>query len=122
MAQDSQMVTLLYDDRWHNKVYNGGWVDGGGAGMAVVGPAAGKKLGRVGSANPQDVRAAAKRAAEAQKAWAAPNPTQRATILRSAGQLFEDHAAELQAWIMQETGAISAKADLELHVAAQECY
>src|SRR5699024_9155741 len=26
------------------------------------------------------------------------------------------------AWIMQETGAISAKADLELHVAAQECY
>ena len=23
---------------------------------------------------------------------------------------------------MQETGAISAKADLELHVAAQECY
>lgn len=122
MAQNSQMVTLLDDDRWHNKVYSGGWVDGGGADIAVVEPATGKKLGSVGSANPQDVRAAAKRAAEAQKAWAATKPTQRATILRSAGQLFEDHAVELQAWIMQETGAISAKADLELHVAAQECY
>src|SRR5699024_12562987 len=100
MAQNSQMATLLDDDRWHNKLYSGGWVDGGGADIAVVGPATVKALGSVGSADPQDVRAAATRAAEAQKAWAATKPTQRAAILRSAGQLFEDHEIEQQAWIM----------------------
>src|SRR5699024_5339886 len=94
MAQNSQMVTLLDDDSWHNKVYSGGWVDGGGADIAVVEPATGKKLGSVGSAIPQDVRAAAKRAAEAQQAWAATKPTQRAAILRSAGQLFEHRSEE----------------------------
>ena len=122
MAHTTQLDTLLDDDRWHNKVYSGRWVDGGGDNIAIVEPATGKELGRVGSATSKDVAAAAKRAADAQKAWAATKPTQRAAILRRAGQFFEDHAAELQAWIMQETGAISAKADLELHVAAQECY
>src|SRR5699024_11145980 len=122
MPQTSQLTTLLDDDRWHNKVYSGGWVDGHGDTIAVIEPATGKELGRVGSANPQDVGAAAKRAADAQKAWAATKPTQRAAILRRAGQLFEDHAAELQAWIMQEIVAIAAKVDLDLLVTAQERY
>ncbi|GAA2046685.1 benzaldehyde dehydrogenase [Yaniella flava] len=122
MAQTQEGSTLLGDPRWHNKILSDGWVPGTGESLNITEPATGKQLGSIGSASPQDVNAAATRAAEVQKEWAAVKPTERAAILRRAGQLFEEHAAELQPWIMQETGAIPPKADLELHVAAQECY
>src|SRR5699024_11245183 len=75
-----------------------------------------------GGATPDDVKAAAKNAAKAQKTWTAMKSTQRSCILRKAGFLFEEYAEELQSWVMRETGAIPPKAGLELHVAAQECY
>lgn len=122
MTQTQEHTTLLGDSRWHNKILSGGWVSGTGDDLSITEPATGKALGTIGSASPQDVNAAATRAAGAQKTWAAVKPTQRAAILRKAGQLFEDYAEELQSWIMKETGAVPGKADLELHVAAQECY
>ncbi len=54
--------------------------------------------------------------------WAARRPTERAAVLRRAGLLFEEHAAEIQDWIVRESGAIPPKAQLETHVAAQECF
>jgi acyl-CoA reductase-like NAD-dependent aldehyde dehydrogenase len=39
-----------------------------------------------------------------------------------AGELWEQHASELEDWLIRETGAIRAKASLELHIAANECY
>ena len=122
MTQTQEHTTLLDDPRWHNNILSGGWVSGTGQDISIIEPATGHELGTIGSASPGDVKAAAKRAAEAQKSWAKMVPTQRAAILRKAGLLFEQHAEEFQTWIMKETGAIPAKADLELHVAAQECY
>jgi benzaldehyde dehydrogenase (NAD) len=69
-----------------------------------------------------DVAVAAQTAVDAQVAWAALPFTARTAILRKAGQLFNDHAAELAEWIVRESGGIQAKADLELHVAAEECF
>lgn len=122
MTQTQDTTTLLDDPRWHGQIYSGGWTDGSGETLSIFEPATGTELGTIGSASPEDVASAATRAAAAQKDWAAMKPTQRAAILRKAGQLFEDHADELRSWVMKETGAIPAKADLELHVAAQECY
>ena len=122
MTQTQEHTTLLGDPRWHSNILSGGWVPGSGAALDIIEPATGKQLGTIGSASPDDVHTAAKRAAAAQKQWASMVPTQRAAILRKAGLLFEEYAEELQSWIMQETGAIPPKADLELHVAAQECY
>jgi len=122
MTQAQDTTTLLDDPRWHGQIYSGGWTAGSGETLSIIEPATGKELGSIGSASPEDVASAATRAAAAQKDWAAMKPTQRAAILRKAGQLFEDHAEELQSWVMKETGAIPPKADLELHVAAQECY
>jgi len=68
------------------------------------------------------VQRAAERAAEAQKAWAATPFDQRARVLRRAGQLWEEYAAEVMEWIIRESGSTGPKAGFELHVAANECY
>ncbi|MDE3065715.1 MAG: aldehyde dehydrogenase family protein, partial [Acidobacteriota bacterium] len=94
-----------------------------GAGDApVIEPATGETLARTGRASVEDVAAAAEVAAGAQAAWAALPFTARAAVLRKAGQLFVDHAAERAEWVVRESGGIAPKADLELHVAAEECF
>jgi benzaldehyde dehydrogenase (NAD) len=88
----------------------------------VIEPATGAILGSVGVADVGDVRAAAASAALAQRDWARRRPEERAAVLRRAGLLFEQHAAELEDWIVRETGAIPPKAQLETHIAAAECF
>lgn len=88
----------------------------------IVEPATGANLGSYLLASVEDVHAAATRAAEVQREWALTPPETRAAILRKAGELFEEHAAEIQVWIVRETGAIAPKAGLETHIAAQECF
>lgn len=122
MKRTQQQQSLLADPRWHNRILSRGWVSGSGEDIDIIEPATGGLLGAIGSATADDVKAAAKYAARAQRTWAAMKPTQRAGILRKAGLLFEEHADELRSWVMRETGAIPPKAGLELHVAAQECY
>ena len=39
-----------------------------------------------------------------------------------AGSLWEEHAGEVQSWIIRESGSIPAKAGLETVIAAQECF
>jgi Aldehyde dehydrogenase family len=64
------MAHLLDDDRWHGRIYSGGWTDGAGEEITSVEPATGEQLGRVGSATAADVHKA-ERAAQAQVEWAA---------------------------------------------------
>ena len=116
-------MTLLGDTAvWDGKIHLNGWIQGSGATRNVVEPATGNVLGRTGSASPQDVAEAARTAAGAQAHWAAKKPEERAAVLRRAGQLFEEHAEEIQQWIIRESGGIGPKAGLETHVAANECY
>jgi benzaldehyde dehydrogenase (NAD) len=68
------------------------------------------------------VAAAGKKAAEAQKAWAAISDEQRAAVLRKAGDLWARHADEVTTWIIRETGSIPPKANFEIHMATTECY
>ncbi|NUU33341.1 aldehyde dehydrogenase family protein, partial [Arthrobacter sp. C9C5] len=113
---------LLDPARWDGKINIAGWTDGSGGSQDVVEPATGTVLGRFGVATPADVRRAATVAAEAQLEWAAKRPEERAAVLRRAGQLWEEHAEEIQGWIVRESGGIPAKAALETHIAANECY
>ncbi len=62
------------------------------------------------------------RAAVAQKLWAAQKPSERAAVMRRAGALFEQHADEIMGWLARESGSIAPKVELELHIAAAECY
>ncbi|MFF5447913.1 aldehyde dehydrogenase family protein [Streptomyces sp. NPDC012888] len=101
------------------------WQDGPTltAGTApVVEPATGRTLATVTLAGPADVAEAAVRAEAAQREWAGAAYTERAAVLRRAGDLFAVHAAELRDWLVRESGAVPGKAEFELRVAAQECY
>jgi len=109
-------MTLLDTADWIASGY------GGGGTSPVVEPATGAELGVVGVASPADVARAASAAAAAQRDWASRPPEERAEVLRRAGLLFQEHATEIEGWIIRETGSIPGKAQLETHIAANECF
>lgn len=115
-------MAILEDERWSGKLFDGDWTDGAGEPIEVRNPATDEVIARVGSAAPADVYEAATAASSAQVAWAGMKPTERAAVLRRAGQLFEENSAEIVDWVVRETGAIQPKAGMEAHVAAQECF
>ncbi|MCQ1985902.1 MULTISPECIES: benzaldehyde dehydrogenase [unclassified Arthrobacter] len=115
-------MSILATSAWHGKIHTDSWTAGSGGVIDVVEPSTGLVLGAVGAADRADALAAATRAAAAQQAWAQTKPEERAAVLRRAGMLFEDHAKEIQGWIIRETGGIEAKAALETHIAANECF
>lgn len=115
-------MTFVDAKTWTGQVFTGGWAVSRAGDAAVVEPATGAELGRVGVAGAEDVAAAAVRAVRAQREWAAASFEERAAVLRRAGQLFEEHAGEIQDWLVREAGSIRPKAGTETHVAAQECY
>jgi benzaldehyde dehydrogenase (NAD) len=114
--------TLMDSQVWTGKIFNGDWITPVGGTYPSIEPATGTILGSVGRANLDDVRLAADRAVDIQKVWARTPFDTRARILRRAAELFEQHASEIQDWIIRETGSIPGKAGFELHVAASECY
>src|SRR5258707_15744584 len=97
-------TTLMDAPVWTGKIFNGGWISPTGGEYVVREPATGTELGVIGKASLADVRQAADRAVEAQKAWASTPADERARVLRRAGQLWEEHAAEIQTWLIRESG------------------
>ncbi|MEX0426311.1 benzaldehyde dehydrogenase [Nocardioides sp. DS6] len=114
-------MTLLDSTVWSKRFLSDGWQESATE-YAVTEPATGEQLGLVGLATPDDVARAATRAQEAQRAWAATSPQQRAAVLRRAGELFERHAAEIEEWLVREAGSVRAKAAFEAGLAVGECY
>ncbi len=113
---------LVDSGDWQGKIFSAGWRPGSGGEHPVTEPATGDELGRIGYATPADVRKAARRAAEAQRSWAAASYSERAAVLRRAGDLWNAHAEEIKTWLTRETGAIPPMGDLQVHVSAEECY
>ena len=115
-------MTWLDSTRWAGRIYLGSWVAGSAGDQAVVAPATGDELGRVGLASPADVVTAAEQSVVAQREWAARPYTERAAVFRRAGDLLTEHAGEIEDWIVRESGSVPGKAQLEVHLTAQECY
>ena len=122
VEREGRDMGLLDSGAWQGKIYSDGWREGSGGEHAVIEPATGAKLGRIGYATPSDVRRAARRAKEAQRGWAAQSYTERAAVLRRAGDLWNAHADEIKTWLTRETGAIPPMGDLQVHLSAEECY
>jgi benzaldehyde dehydrogenase (NAD) len=112
----------LLGTSWQGTVFSDGWIKPDGGDAAVIAPATGEEIGRIGVAAPSDVARAAESAAAAQEKWAATPYTERAKVLRRAGHLWDVHAAEVGDWLVREAGSIPAKAGVETSTAAQECY
>ena len=115
-------MNLLEPKTWTGRIFLDGWRAGGGGERAVVEPATGGELGRVGMAAPADVRRAAERAAEAQRAWATASFETRADVLRRAGDLWHRHAEEIHGWIIRESGCIPPFGPRQTHFASTACY
>ncbi len=88
-------MALLDTNNWHSKIFIGEWVKSGAGDAPVMEPATGEVLGKFGRASVEDVGTASKRASEAQREWAALPYSQRAAVLRKAGDLFNEHAEEI---------------------------
>jgi benzaldehyde dehydrogenase (NAD) len=115
-------VSLLESSVWQGKAFSSGWRDAGGGTAPVVEPATGNQLGTVGIAAPADVAIASAAGAAAQQAWAATPYTQRAAVLRKAGEIWLAHAAEIEDWNIRESGKIPPAAQFETHVATEEVF
>lgn len=114
-------MKLLDPQIWNKRIFTDGW-HGSSQEYAVVEPATGEQLGMIGQATPADVAHAATRAAEAQREWAACPPSERAAVLRRAGDLFARHSAEIEDWLVREGGSVRAKASFEVGLAVGESY
>jgi benzaldehyde dehydrogenase (NAD) len=115
-------MTLLDESTWRGKVFDGSWTVGTGGDAPVIEPATSDEIGRVGIAVPADVAKAAAAAAAAQPDWAARPHTQRSAILRRAADLWLANAAEIESWVIRETGKIPPAAQFETHVVTEEIY
>jgi benzaldehyde dehydrogenase (NAD) len=115
-------MVLLDTRTWTGQIFLGDWQSGTGGERPVVEPATGNHLGRVGVATPADVRTAAARAAEAQRSWAGAPFESRAHILRRAGDLWAQHAEEIQGWIVREAGSIPPFGKRQTHFAELACH
>lgn len=113
---------MLLDDRWTAKINVSGWRPGSAGTQPVTEPATGKTIGSIGVADSADVYRASDAAARAQREWAATAPAERAAVLRRAGDLWAEHRAEIEAWIIREAGSVPAKAAVETNMAAGICY
>ena len=113
---------LLDGAQWCGRIFDGAWKGSATGDVAVIAPATGEELGRVGMAGLEDVTASAAQAAVAQREWAATPFQERAAGLRRAGEALQRHTDELRDWLVRETGGIPGKAYFELNMAAQECY
>ena len=115
-------MAWLDDAPWTGRIFDGDWVTGSAGDRTVRAPATGAELGRIGIAGPADVAKATEQAVVAQREWAARPFTERAAVFRRAGDLLVEHAAEIQDWIVRESGSVRGKAEIEVHLTAQECY
>jgi benzaldehyde dehydrogenase (NAD) len=119
---EGELMALLDEAKWRSNIFLGGWTKADGGDAPVMEPATGEELGRAGRAGVSDVAKASGVASSAQREWAALPYNQRAAVLRRAGDLFNENAEEVSTWIVRESGGIGPKADLEVHIAAEECF
>jgi len=89
----------------------GGWEEASGAAeFAVTDPATGEPLLSIADASPEDGMRALDAAVDAQEAWAATSPRERADILRRAYDLIQERADEFALLMTLEMGKPLAEA------------
>jgi benzaldehyde dehydrogenase (NAD) len=96
------------------------WRPGSGEPREIREPASGRHLLTIAQSTVDDVAEAARRARDAQPAWAATSYDERARILRRAAEIYEAHRAELGTWTQRETGAVHGKMHHEQNFAVGE--
>lgn len=111
---------FLSPERWSQHLFCGGWQPAPER-LDIVEPATGKRLATTGQARPEDVAQAAALAQQAQPAWAAQAPRERAAVFHRAAALLQQHFDELALWVTRETGGALLKGQHEVREAIAFC-
>lgn len=114
-------MSLLDGATWSGRIFTGQWTSGAGATYQAIEPASDLTLGEVGQASAEQARWAARRAAQAQREWAATPAFERAAVLTRAAALFREHTDEIVEWITRESGSTEGKSYSEAQAAVAEC-
>lgn len=85
----------------------------------AINPATGKIEAKIAKGNAEDVDAAVKNAAQAQREWADMNPHARGKILRKVAEAIETNAALLSGLETRDMGMPSQAAPMTIHGAAE---
>ena len=109
--------SLLDPQQWTGRIYGDGWIDAPAA-LETFEPATGELLGTAGAADVDVVARASASAARAQVEWAQVVATERTAVVRRAAELLERHRAELERWLIRESGSIPGKAAQEITASA----
>lgn len=92
----------------------GAWREGSAESTLLVSdPYSGQTLLQIKQADRQDLDEAYQAAEQAQAAWAATGPAQRAAIFQRAVQIFDERREEIIDWIIRESGSTRIKAQIE---------
>lgn len=118
----SEKPGLLDNRLWAGKAFDGAWSTALSTARDAVEPATGQVLSRVGIASAADMQAAIGRAQQAQAAWAATGPRERAAVFHRAASIFEQHFDELAMAVARETGGIVPKGQHEVREAITLCH
>jgi benzaldehyde dehydrogenase (NAD) len=106
-------TNLLGDHTATGQIFSNGWVEAPLT-VDVIEPATGEVIGVGGVADAVFVAKACAGAARAQPAWAATPPAERAAVMERAAELLAQHQAELEGWIIRESGSAQPKAEIEI--------
>jgi benzaldehyde dehydrogenase (NAD) len=106
---------LMRPDRWAGKMYVGSWI-GTGAILDVTDKATGETIGTVADASAGDIADACTHAHAVAASWAAVAPSERAGIIRRAGELMIKYRDEAVYWLVREAGSTRYKANFEIDV------
>ncbi|MXP23429.1 aldehyde dehydrogenase family protein [Gordonia sp. HNM0687] len=113
--------TLAPESIWDRKIYSGTWVaPAEGGELHVIEKASGETLGVIGQASAADVSRATRMAKDAQREWARVPGPERGDVLRKFAALLPDHADEIAALTVRETGSIGAKGQWEVVMSVRE--
>ncbi|WAB93402.1 aldehyde dehydrogenase family protein [Pseudomonas citronellolis] len=99
---------------FHLQPLAGEWRTGGaGKVLRDSNPYDGSLLAEIPQASREDLDATYRKAAEAQPAWAALPPAERAALLHRVVEVFDRRREEIIDWIVRESGSTRLKATLE---------
>ena len=99
---------------FHLQPLAGEWRTGGaGKVLRDSNPYDGSLLAEIPQASREDLDATYRKAAEAQPAWAALPPAERAALLHRVVEVFDRRREEIIDWIIRESGSTRLKATLE---------
>src|SRR3984885_9776896 len=111
--EGKESAPLLDDREWSGRIYSDGWVDAP-ATVETTEPATGKVLGVAGIGDVASIARAGASARTAQAEWAASSQIERIAVIRRAAELLERHRAELERWLIRESGSVLGKAAQEV--------